>query len=298
MILHINWLSITELFGIGILSGALGSLLGIGGGVINVPFILQLGALPSVARSAGLILSSITGISSFVTHKKSGTISFKELIPFIPWALIGVFIGVGFQFLFKLVFPSANYSVVFKSIFLVILIISLYKMLKQKFFTHKKNLEDTTSALSETPDNPNDDIETEEKINPNIKKTYFKALVSIPGGFLAGLLGIGGGVYYGPILKTVVKYPIKKAIPISSGLIAISVPTGALLSNVIFLVTHKYNLFYQSLTISALIGLGTLVGVYLGVIVFRKLKSSVLNIIYILLILFNSVKLFISIFIR
>ncbi len=285
MILNLNWVFVAELFGIGLLSGALGSLLGIGGGIINVPFILQLGALPSVARSAGLILSSITGISSFVTHKRSKTISFKELVPFIPWALIGVFIGVGFQFFFKLLFPSVNYSVVFKSIFLVVLLISLYKMLKQRVFDHRKHPEQGRE-------------EQKEKINPKIEKCYFKALISIPGGFLAGLLGIGGGIYYGPILKTVVKYPIKKAIPISSGLIAISVPTGAILSNAIFLLTHRYNLFYQSLIISAFIGVGTLVGVYLGVLVFKKLKSSVLNFIYILLILFNSVKLFMSIFIR
>ena len=285
MALHINWIFIVELFGIGILSGALGSLLGIGGGVINVPFILQLGALPSVARSAGLILSSITGISSFVTHRKSGSVTFKELIPFIPWALIGVFIGVSFQFIFKLVFPSANYSVIFKSIFLGVLIVSLYKMVKQKFVTQKNS-----------PLDPGN--EAIEQLNPKIEKQYFKALIAVPGGFLAGLLGIGGGVYYGPILKTVVKYPIKKAIPISSGLIAISVPTGAILSNSIFLVSHKYNLFYQSLIISTFIGLGTIVGVYLGVLVFKKLKANILNIIYILLILFNSVKLFISIFVR
>ncbi len=279
MILNLNFLFIVELLGIGIISGALGSLLGIGGGVINVPFILQLGALPSVARSAGLILSSITGISSFLTHKKKGTITFAELVPFIPWALIGVLLGVSFQFIFKHVFPEVNYAIIFKGIFLVVLLVVLYKMIAQKLFSKKATREDSEECLE----------------NPHRDKNWFRALISAPGGFLAGLLGIGGGIYYGPMLKTVVKYPIKKAIPLSSGLIAISVPTGAILSNGILLLTKNYHLFFQSIIISAFIGMGTIIGVYLGVFIFKRLKPGILTAVYIFLIIFNAVKIFISI---
>ena len=277
MIFSFNLIFLSKLVGIGVLSGTLGALLGIGGGVINVPFILQLGAVPDIARTAGLLLSSVTGIASFISHRKAGNLKKGRLVQLLPWAIIGVIIGVSFQFIFKLLFPAVNYAVIFKSLFVVILVFALVRMINKMISDRKKQ----TSSDAK-------DLET--------MNWPFRALIAAPGGFLAGILGIGGGVYYGPILKTVAKLPIKEAIPLSSGLIAVSVPIGAVLAETIFILSGNIAYCVESLLIAAFVTIGTLFGVVLGIYYFKKISSLLLNIIYILLLVYNTVKLLIGIF--
>lgn len=277
MIFSFNLIFLFKLVGIGILSGTLGALLGIGGGVINVPFILQLGAVPDIARTAGLLLSSVTGIASFLSHRKAGNLEKGKLIPLLPWAILGVIIGVCFQFIFRILFPAVNYAVIFKILFVAILIFALFRMIKK--------------MIADRNDTARKDVE-----DLRIFSWSFRALIAVPGGFLAGILGIGGGVYYGPILKTVAKLPIKEAIPLSSGLIAVSVPIGAVLAETIFILSGNIAYFVESLLIAAFVTIGTLFGVLLGILYFKKISSLLLNIIYILLLVYNTVKLLIGIF--
>jgi len=260
-----------------VLSGTLGALLGIGGGVINVPFILQLGATPDIARTAGLLLSSVTGIASFISHRKAGNLKKGRLNQLLPLAILGVLIGVSFQLVFRVVFPKVNYSVIFKSLFVAILVFALVRMINKMITDRKERMDNNTGNLETS-------------------SLSFKTLIAVPGGFLAGVLGIGGGVYYGPILKTVAKLPIKEAIPLSSGLIAVSVPTGAILAETIFIVSGNIAYCIESLLIAAFVTIGTLFGVLLGIHYFKKISSFLLNIIYILLLIYNTVKLLMGIF--
>ncbi len=272
MIFSFNPVFLLKLVAIGIMSGTLGSLLGVGGGVINVPFILQLGAVPDIARTAGLLLSSVTGIASFLSHRKAGNIEKGKLNRLLPWAISGVMLGVSFQIVFKMLFPGINYTLIFKLLFVAILVFALFRMLKSVL---------SVKAVSE--------IEEQKSIKD--LKWPSRALITVPGGFLAGILGIGGGVYYGPVLKTVVKLPIKEAIPFSSGLIAVSVPVGAILAEIIYIAAGNISYFIESLLIAAFVTLGTLFGVVLGTIYFKRISSLFLNIIYILLLVYNTVKL-------
>lgn len=277
MIFSFNLIFLSKLIGIGVLSGTLGALLGIGGGVINVPFILQLGAVPDIARAAGLLLSSVTGIASFISHRKAGNLEGGKLKKLFPWAIIGVIIGVSFQLIFRLLFPAVNYAVIFKTLFVAILIFALIRMIKKMIIDRKEKVVANSKNI-ETSSLP------------------FRAFIAVPGGFLAGILGIGGGVYYGPILKTVAKLPIKEAIPLSSGLIAVSVPTGALLAEAIFILSGNVAYCIESLLIAVFVTIGTLFGVLIGVHYFKKISSLLLNIIYILLLVYNTLKLLIGIF--
>jgi len=272
LIFSFNPVFLFKLVFIGILSGTFGSLLGIGGGFINVPFILQLGAVPDIARTTGLLLSSVTGIASFLSHRKAGNIEKGKLNKLLPWAILGVILGVSFQIIFKILFPDVNYTLIFKLLFVAILVFALFRMLKHILSAKRVS-------------------EIEEQKSIKNLKWPFRALLTVPGGFLAGILGIGGGVYYGPVLKTIVKLPIKKAIPLSSGLIAVSVPAGAILAEIIYIATGNISYLTESLLIASFVTLGTLFGVVLGTLYFKRISSLFLNIIYILLLVYNTVKL-------
>ncbi|GEM_PF-5471962 len=278
---------------IGILSGSLGALLGIGGGVINVPFMLQFGLSPEVARSAGLILSSLTGISAFISHRRRGNVESSELLPFMIFAIIGVVIGVSFQFIFRIAFPAYNYARLFKIIFLFVLVVALLRMLGQYY---RKIFHGKIVGIRQNDSNHNNhERESDENTVKKENSFWFKAFIAVPGGFLAGVLGIGGGVYYGPILKTVAHYPIKRAIPLSSGLIAVSVPVGAVIAHIIYIIQGNIHQLEVSLLAALFIGTGTLFGVYFGAVAFKRIKSGFLSIIYIALISYNIIKLIIGI---
>lgn len=80
------------LVGAGILTGFINVFAG-GGSLITMPLLVLMGLPVSVANGTnklGLIFGGAAGAGSFI---KKGEINFREILPVVPFSLIGVFIG-------------------------------------------------------------------------------------------------------------------------------------------------------------------------------------------------------------
>lgn len=264
---------ILELILVGAAAGTFGALLGIGGGIIIMPFFLQLGILTPVAHAAGLILSSLTGISASANNLKIGNLQGKTVFSFIPGAITGVLLGASFQIIFKLLFPGSDYTLVFKILFILMLLYSLYRIALKLFHTvyagRGKTLESRGEPVSRS----------------------IKALITLPGGFLAGVLGIGGGAYYVPMLRSLGGLAMKESVSASSALIAVSLPVGALLAQFYLLTSGQAGLSRQSLILSLFTGLGILAGSYAGARLLKRIPSIIVTIIFIAVLLYNIIRL-------
>ncbi|TSB48228.1 sulfite exporter TauE/SafE family protein [Alkalicoccobacillus porphyridii] len=90
---------------VGLVAGTLGSLMGLGGGIIVVPSLLLLDGVlpilqnvtPQVAAGTSLLIMIFTGISSTIAYAKQKTIDFKSgaifSIGIVPGAICGVVIN-------------------------------------------------------------------------------------------------------------------------------------------------------------------------------------------------------------
>ncbi|MCC0178298.1 sulfite exporter TauE/SafE family protein [Waterburya agarophytonicola K14] len=226
----------------GIFSGVLSGLLGIGGGFIIVSLLVALGYTPiqAVATSSlVIVLSSSTG--SFYNWR-NGYLDLKRVmyiaIPAIIAAQLGVYLAV----------KIPDYLLL--GIFSLFLITNIFLIqLRKKIVTQNK--------------------QSNSFLNPVISKITTGSIA----GFLAGLLGVGGGAIMVPLQMLLLNEDIKVAIRTSLGVIV-----AATISSCIVHATQGNVLYFEGL----ILGIGGMIGSQLGTRVLPKLPDSLVSRIFVL----------------
>ena len=225
----------------GIFSGILSGLLGIGGGFIIVSLLVALGYPPiqAVATSSLVIVLS-SGTGSFYNWR-SGYLDLKRVVYIAIPAIVAAQLGV----LLAVKIPDYVLLVVF-SVFLItnIFLIQLRKRLVAQ------------------------NRQSHGFLNPTLSKILTGGIA----GFLAGLLGVGGGAIMVPLQMLLLNEEIKVAIRTSLGVIVAATISSsinhAIQGNVLFLV---------GLTL----GIGGMLGSQLGTRVLPKLSDALVSRIFV-----------------
>ncbi|TQR61619.1 sulfite exporter TauE/SafE family protein [Campylobacter troglodytis] len=221
---------------IGIVAGLSSGLFGIGGGMIIVPFALILGESSHHAIAISVIQMIFSSVfGSYLNYKKK-TLNVKE----------GLFVGFG-----GLV--GASFSGVIVSLFsdltltAVFLCVSIIFFLK--YFFGKKN------------------VAVQKQVS-----VFFTRLVLVCSGLVMGVfaisLGIGGGVQIAMILGFFLGYDSKQVTRISLFYVLFASVAGSLSfwrEGVLDETVFQYGIT---------VGLGSLIGVYLGIKILERMKLS------------------------
>jgi uncharacterized protein len=185
---------------IGILTAFVGSLVGLGGGVILIPSLLILHqfvpgfewATPQAIVGISLITMVFTSLSSSLTYFKEGRVDYKTAILFLTGSIPGSMIGSWLnQFM-----ESEVFSLYFG--FLVIIISML-------FFLKRNSLRRDISGKNIRTFNING-----EQYQYSVS-VPFAFLLSLMVGTLSGLFGIGGGSIMVPAMILLFGFPIHVA---------------------------------------------------------------------------------------
>jgi len=188
-------------FIVGCVGGFLAGLLGVGGGLIFIPFIeeyLKSHPISSdesvkyvLANSIAIVFAS--GISGIFRQYKQGNWDWKGSLNIgIPGAIA----SFGMSYLIENGHWYSKSS--FQTIFLGFLLISIYNML----FSKKGQVTDQT---------------TEVTFQPNWKKWT----IGLIAGTTVSLSGLGGGVIMVPLFRMLLKMPMKKATALSLSIVPI-----------------------------------------------------------------------------
>jgi uncharacterized protein len=182
---------------IGILTAFVGSLVGLGGGVILIPSLLLLHqfvpgfewATPQAIVGISLITMVFTSLSSSLTYLKEGRVDYKTAVLFLTGSIPGSMIGSWLnQFMDTDVF-SLYFGI-------LIIIISLLFFLKRS--TRRKNV---------TGNNVRTFQVNGEQYQYAVS-TPFAFLLSLVVGTLSGLFGIGGGSIMVPAMILLFGFPV------------------------------------------------------------------------------------------
>lgn len=243
---------------IGFLAGTLGSLLGLGGGIIVVPALLFLGGIfpflegvtPQIAVGTSVLIMIFTGLSSTLAYMKQQSIDYTSgWIFFIgsgPGALFGVWLNKGIE-----VAPF----LIFFGIFIVITsFILLFRDKVRPLPVKGKGIRRTYIA----PDG------TEVVYGFT---TGVAIVIAFVVGMLSGLFGIGGGSLMVPVMILLFGFPPHLAVATSMFMV--------LLSSLVSSVSHIYLGNVEWLYALALIP-GAWFGAKTGSYINRKIKSDTL----------------------
>jgi len=242
------------LVSLGFFAGGYGTLVGLGGAVVLIPVLLLSypDSEPQILTSITMgvvFINALTGTSAYARQKR---IDYCNGVYFaiasIPGTIVGVWVlSYIHQQMFSIIFGA------------VLLIFSVVIWLRPK---------------SEQVVVPSDETNCALTVRSGVHFDYacnrpLGIILSFVVGFIAGLLGIGGGIIHMPILLYVLHFPVHIATATSHFILAFTGLAGAL--------THAIaGTYVQSWNILLWIVLGVIPGAYVGAWLSPKIKGLML----------------------
>jgi uncharacterized protein len=223
-----------------ILAGLIGSVFGIGGGVIIIPALTIVFGLPLKevigASLVGVIASSTGAASRYVGQ---GIVNIRLGMIMEPATTIGSVVGA-----FLAIYLD---QYILAGAFALVLVYSAYYMLRRPEVTVHSDQEKCRPYLSGQYDDPI----TGERTCYSVRNLGKGLLASFGAGNLSGLLGLGGGIVKVPAMNVWMGVPIRAATATSNFMIGVTALAGAAV-------------FYANGLISPILAATVAVGAFVG----------------------------------
>jgi len=185
---------------LGFASGILGSMIGLGGGIIVVPVLTLFGFPPPLAASNSLFAAFSNAVGSTISYSRQKRINYslglKLGLLSIPGTVLGAYLSSDIT-------PG-----IFKILFGIVLVSSaVYIFLRKKIETQEKNL-------------------TKQIIIFVISASFFAGIIS-------SFFGIGGGIVFVPLMVVGIGMTMKKAAPTSQFILLFASLSGIIAHSIL-----------------------------------------------------------------
>jgi uncharacterized membrane protein YfcA len=232
------------LFGLGLGIGALGTLIGAGGGWMIVPILLLgYGFAPQQAVGTSLAVVFLNALSGSIAYMAQRRVLYRMGTAFaaatIPGALLGAWLV---QYL-----NSKWFSVLFG---MFLLFIAAFLLRGQQLLFRRSAVRSVTEADLQSLRSP---------------VMRLGMILSALVGILSSVFGVGGGIVHVPFLIVVLGVPVHAATATSHFVLAITSLTGCLT----FLSRGQVDL-----SVAASMGAGVLIGAQGGALLSRRMRSE------------------------
>ncbi|GAA0317407.1 sulfite exporter TauE/SafE family protein [Bacillus carboniphilus] len=205
------------LFMIGLVGAMLGSLVGLGGGIIVVPALLFVGTYtnllpevtPQLAVGTSIIILIVTGLSSTLSYLKQKKVDYKAGLIFFIGSGPGAYVGA-------LVNKSIDLNVFYVCFGAFIIFISIVLSVRKYLKPSQKQL-----GAVRTYVDPSGETHTYQ-FQPVIA-----VVISFFVGVLSGLFGIGGGSLMVPTMLILFRFPAQVAVATSMLMVFLSAIVGS-----------------------------------------------------------------------
>jgi uncharacterized membrane protein YfcA len=225
------------LVAVGLGAGTLGSMLGVGGGIIMVPALTFLGLPPAQAASTSLIAVASTSVSSTIEYSRQKRIDYRLGLEMAAFAIPGALLGA--------VLSDYISASSFRLYFGILLILTGVYLLYRNSILKDAAAKKRSTAL---------------------RAGVFAA--TFGAGIISSLFGVGGGIIFVPAMLLVLGLTMQRAAPTSQ--------MTLMLTSIAGVIMHAYLLhpdYLQALALSA----GAFAGAQIGARVSRTAKDLLLQ---------------------
>ena len=268
---------------IAVLAGFLGSLVGLGGGIIITPALTILFGIDiKYAIGASIIAVIATSSGSAIAFVKDHVSNMRVGMLLEVFTTAGGVVGALMAGIF-----SSKLLYIFSSL---ILLNSFYGMLKKTGLITKVKKEEETVENDKYADryklnSTYYDKATGKTVAYNVTNVPQGSLVMFGAGFASGLLGIGSGAFKVVALDSYMKLPIKVSTATSNFMMGVTATASALI--------YFFNGTINP-AIAAPIAIGTLIGSRTGAKVMQRLDAKYIRYIFLPILLFTIVNMFLK----
>ena len=268
---------------IAVLAGFLGSLVGLGGGIIITPALTILFGIDiKYAIGASIIAVIATSSGSAIAFLKDHVSNMRVGMLLEVFTTAGGVVGA----LMAGIFSSKLLYIFFS----LILLNSFYGMLKKtglitKVKKEEEKIENDKYADRYKLNSTYYDKATGRTVAYNVTNVPQGSLVMFGAGFASGLLGIGSGAFKVVALDSYMKLPIKVSTATSNFMMGVTATASALI--------YFFNGTINP-AIAAPIAIGTLIGSRTGAKVMQRLDAKYIRYIFLPILLFTIVNMFLK----
>jgi len=230
-------ITIVILIAVGLGAGTLGSMLGVGGGIIMVPALTFMGLPPAQTASTSLIAVASTSVSSTIEYSRQKRIDYRLGLEMAIFAIPGAILGA----ILSTYISAESFKMYFGLLLMLTGIYVLYKNAILKDSAAKKR-------------------------SMGLRSAVFAA--TFGAGIMSSLFGVGGGVVFVPAMLLVLGSTMQRAAPTSQLTLMMTSIAGVL--------THVALLnpdYLQAAALSA----GAFAGAQIGARVSRTAKEVLLQ---------------------
>ncbi len=254
-------------------AGFLGSLVGVGGGIIIVPALTLLFGIP-VAVAAGASLIAVIATSSgagYTAFGKRSPANYKVGMLLMTVLAVGAVLGAVAT---VLVANSSLKWVVFLVFGIVMLVCALDLYVNRHRDENVEVVNDKVAAYFELPDAYYDQV-TKNNISYYPTRVPHGMGVMFTAGILSGMLGIGGGVFNNIAMNSIMKFPLKVSVATSNFMLGLTAVASV---GIYLLGGYLYPL------IAAPVAVGIMFGSINGRKMMNRIKTSKIRMVFIVVI--------------
>ncbi|MBI3587468.1 MAG: sulfite exporter TauE/SafE family protein [Ignavibacteriales bacterium] len=249
------------LFAGGVATGTIGGLLGIGGGVFLIPFLVLVFGIPmhqAIATSIVAVIATSSAGAAMNVERHLVNVRLGMVLE------IATVFGAIFGGLTANLLSGDILTKIFAMLLLIVAGMMAYKM--------RRAPEETEQPGTGILQADFVDAASGKTITYGVKRIPLVILVSLIAGNVSGLLGVGGGIFKVPAMNMIAGIPIKAATATSNFMIGVTAAASAF---IYFSHGHLNPLVASAAT------LGVLAGSYLGINLGRRIHSTLLTWIFI-----------------
>ena len=265
-----------EIFLIGIAAGVIGSILGLGGGIIIVPALtlgFDMSIRTAVAASTVSIIATSTGAA--VAYLRDRLTNTRVAI----WLEMGTSVGALSG---ALLAGYMNQRMLFV-LFGLLLSYSSYNMFKTRKDEHPARVVPDAISRKLRLGGSYYDKALGQQVDYQVTRTIPGLIIMIFSGAAAGLLGIGAGIFKVPAMDQVMGMPFKASTATSNFMIGVTAASGAVV-------------YFARGDVKPLVAgpvvLGVLLGAVLGARLMVRMKASRIRLFFIPILVYTAIQMF------
>lgn len=262
------------LFAGGVATGTIGGLLGIGGGVFLIPFLVLVFGIPmhqAIATSIVAVIATSSAGAAMNVERHLVNVRLGMVLE------IATVLGAIFGGLTANLLSGDTLTKIFATLLLLVAGMMAYRM--------KRSPEESEQSGNGVLQADFVDAASGKTVTYGVKRIPLVMFVSLIAGNVSGLLGVGGGIFKVPAMNMISGIPIKAATATSNFMIGVTAAASAFI---------YFSHGHLNPLIASAAALGVLTGSYVGISLGRRIHSTLLTWIFIVVLGVVAIRMFLK----